>query len=191
MIAWILLTFALAGAPVPEPGALPAAAILVLEAPPPGVVERLATMLAISPQVRLLPASVFPEDRQEAVRKTITDVAPYPDPLARSILDKHLASIQGQMWVVIVKEKMYIQRAGGHVDGPFPLPGPTGKLPEAFVEKLSVAAPPVKSRPSASPGPFYRNWLFWTGVGVIAGVMVAVAVVSQDPREVEVEVFHR
>lgn len=195
MLTWILCAAVMwSAAPektAPEP--VPASVVLVvLDAPAPGVSVRLATMLGLIPQIRLLPPTAFPEERQDAIRKTLAGVAPYPDPLARVVLKKHLGALKASA-VVLAGGRLYLQTAAGAYQGPFLLPGPGGKLPDALVERLcSLSALSAVASASGQPRePFYRNWLFWTGVGLIVGAMVTVSVLSRDAQDVEVEVFHR
>lgn len=177
-----------------QPGPKPVVALVFLDTPAFGVSERLSTMLALIPKVRLLPSSAFPEDRQDAIRKVVAGIAPYPDPLAKSVLKKHLDAIGADGAVIVAAGQLYIQTKTGLHEGPFSLPGLRGKLPDMLVEKLcALAVSSGTNTHSSHPRqtkPFYRNWLFWTGVGLIVGAIATVSFVSRDSQEVEVEVFH-
>ncbi len=195
MVTWILCAAAIwmASPPAAEVSQRPAVVLVFLDAPEAGAVERLSTMLALIPQIRLLPRSAFPEDRQEAVRKAISGVAPYPDPVARAVLEKHIQAAGAVAGVIVAGNRIHLQHAKTH-HGPYAMPGPSGKLPDPLVERLcslSQRERGIETKQPATREPFYRNWLFWTGVGIIAGTMVAVSILSQDTREVEVEVINR
>jgi len=190
MTSWLFLCLLFVSQPAAEP--LPAVALLPLEVGDAGALERVRTMLQLHPGLRLVPPGELPDGRLAALRSTLQAVGEYPDPLVRAVLEKHRHQLRLDRWVVLTTRGLFVQGPRDVFAGPFPVPGPRGQLAEGLL--LLLQRPdPVRSRPvsgTLSP-PFYRNWLFWTGVGVIVGGLTAMSLLSQDPTDVEIHVFHR
>jgi hypothetical protein len=148
-------------------------------------------MLALQPSIRLRSEAEFTPVQQDALKSTLLAVAAYPDPLVRAVLEKHRVHMKLDRWVILTTRGMYVQGPMEAFSGPFPLPGPKGQLSEAFLLLLQKPQAPAKRPTGTSPAPFYRNWLFWTGVGVIVGGLTVMSLLSQEPSDVEVHVFHR
>ncbi len=187
-----LLLFSLLLSAPAAPAPKPRVALLVLDTADAGAVARVETILRLMPEVHFLSEAEFPAERHGALRTTLKTVAEYPDPLVRAVIEKQRLSLRLDRWVILTGRGLFVQEAGEQAHGPYPVPGPRGAgLSEGFLDKVQRSVTPV-SRPAAvvTP-PFYRNWLFWTGVGVIVGGLAAMSLISRDPGEVEVHVFHR
>ena len=186
----LLLFSLLLGAPAsPEPQ--PRVALLVLDTKDPGAVARVETILRLMPEIRFLTEAEFPAERHAALRTTLQTVAEYPDPLVRAVIEKQRLSLKLDRWVILTSRGLFVQDAGEQPQGPYPVPGPRGQgLSESFLGLVQKPiSPPPRPAAVVTP-PFYRNWLFWTGVGVIVGGLAAMSLLSRDPGEVEVHVFH-
>jgi hypothetical protein len=173
------------------PEARPTVALINLDHPGAGEIARVQTMLALQPAIRLLPDTEFTPEQQASLRSTLQAVAAYPDALVRAVLEKHRVHMKIDRWVILTTRGLYVQGPQEAFFGPFAVPGPRGRLSEAFLLLLQKPQPPSR-RPSATvQAPFYRNWLFWTGVGVIVGGLTAMSLLAQEPTDVEVHVFRR
>ncbi len=190
MTSWLFLCLMFVSQPSAEPR--PSVALLPLEVGDAGALERIRTMLQLHPGLRLVSPGELPEGRLTALRSTLQAVGEYPDPLVRAVLEKHRFQLRLDRWVVLTARGLFVQGPRDVFAGPFPVPGPRGQLAEELV--LLLQRPDsVRTRPGvgAAPPPFYRNWLFWTGVGVIVGGLTAMSLLSRDPTDVEVHVLHR
>jgi len=186
----LILTFLLLVVPLPtEPK--PAVALINLDHPDAGAFTRVQTMLQLHPGLRLLSLAEFTPEQQAALKSTLRAVGAYPDPLVRAVLEKHRVHLKIDRWVILTTGGLYVQGSSAAFPGPFVVPGPRGQLGEEFLLLLQKPQPPVRLRPVVSAEPFYRNWLFWTGVGVIVGGLAAMSLLAQEPTDVEVHVFHR
>jgi len=169
----------------------PAVALINLDHPDEGTIARVRTMLALQPAIRLLSDGEFTPEQQAALKSTLKAVAAYPDPLVRAVLEKHRQHLKIDRWVILTTGGLFIQGPGDASAGPFAVPGPKGQLSENFLLLLQKSRSPQLRSKDAVREPFYRNWLFWTGVGVIVGGLTAMSLLASEPTDVEVHVFHR
>ncbi|MBU1243108.1 hypothetical protein KKD52_07810 [Myxococcota bacterium] len=175
--------------PTPEP--MPTVALINLDHPGAGEFARVQTMLALQPAVRLLSETEFTPEQQASLKSTLQAVAAYPDPLVRAVLEKHRVHLKIDRWVILTARGLYVQGPGEAFSGPFAVPGPKGRLSEAFLLLLQKPQPPARRSSTGAQAPFYRNWLFWTGVGVIVGGLTVMSLLAQEPTDVDVHVFRR
>jgi len=175
--------------PPPEPK--PTVALINLDHPGAGEFARVQTMLALQPAIRLLPETEFTPEQQASLKSTLQAVAAYPDALVRAVLEKHRVHMKIDRWVILTARGLYVQGPREAFTGPFVVPGPRGRLSETFLMLLQKPQPAAQPPSTSAQSPFYRNWLFWTGVGVIVGGLTAMSLLAQEPTDVEVHVFRR
>ncbi len=186
----LLFSLILLSAPL-EADPKPAVALINLDHPDTGAFARLQTMLQLHPGLRLLSAAEFTPEQQASLRSTLRAVGAYPDPLVRAVLEKHRVHLKIDRWVILTSGGLYVQGPGAVFSGRFAVPGPKAQLSEPFLLLLQKPRASDRGRTTGSAAPFYRNWLFWTGVGVIVGGLAAMSLLSQQPTDVEVHVFNR
>ncbi len=170
--------------------ARPIVTLLSLDHPDAGAFLRIHTLLHVDPRIRLLPENEFTPEKQQAVRSTLSALTPFPDALVVAVLEKQRVHLKVDRLVILTAAGLYILDGSGQPRGPFPVPRPRDTLSESFLSALGFPTKPEKAAKPAST-PLYRNWLFWTGMGIIVAGVVVMTALAQEPNHVEIHVIHR
>ncbi|MBU1239550.1 hypothetical protein KKF84_05780, partial [Myxococcota bacterium] len=185
MTIFLLLT--LMTAPAAQPSQ-PVVTFLNVDCADKGAVERLHTSLAVMPTITLATVGNFPDKEKLSVATTLKSLGRFPTSLGLALIRKQLSRRSITAMVVLTTQGLYMVTRHS-LKGPWKIPGPREALPQTLVERLTKSnhKPPVK-RPAAAEVPWWKNWVFWTGVAVITGSILAFSLLTQDPESVDVHV---
>ncbi len=167
----------------------PVTTLLNIDCADQGAVERVHTALAVLPTVSLATVGSFPDAEKKSVAATLKTLGRFPTKLGLALIRKQLRRRNITTAVVLSQKSIYVVTTG-LLRGPWAIPGPRAALSVDLVEFLSSPFP-KKSRTRAvatAQVPWWKNWIFWTGVVVITGSIVAFSLLTQDPDSVDVHV---
>ncbi len=168
--------------------AQPKVSLLILHKGHPKSVERTRTALAVLPTITLTLERTFPEAHKTSIATTLNSLGRFPSRLGLGILRKQLQKRGIDALVVAAVRGLYLVTKET-IRGPYGFPGPKQTLDPALLQALSYSnRHPSRVRKKRRPVSWWKNWIFWTGVALVTGGVVALSIISQQPETVEIHV---
>ncbi|MBN2723497.1 MAG: hypothetical protein JXR95_05435 [Deltaproteobacteria bacterium] len=153
-----------------------------------GAAERTVVGLRVLTTVTTGGEAVFPEKEKKALETTLKSCCSFPGKLAESLIRKQLHNRRLD-WLVILTGKGIFVVGKKTIHGPFQPPAPRGalnvSLTDIFLKKNQA---PVKreNKDKYEKTPWWKNWIFWTGVVAITSGVIVFSVINQTDDNIDV-----
>ncbi|MDA3863908.1 MAG: hypothetical protein PF689_08590 [Deltaproteobacteria bacterium] len=148
--------------------------------------QKLITQINLLPNLNLASPAKFPKSDKSSIRKTLATLPDFPAKLARNILEKQLTNRKLEALLLLAHKKIYLL-TGKALHGPFAYLPKNKSLPTALLTQLQKLNK-NKLQKAKKMKPWYKSWLFWTGLTVISGTIAIITYANQEPDTVNIHI---
>jgi hypothetical protein len=149
------------------------------------VAEHVRTSINLIPNVSLVTNSVFKKNEMLSLVTTLSTLPPFPAKLTGGVLRRQIKNKKVDGLILITKKGIYIINSKNSF-GPYQIPKPSKALSIKFISKLQKPSLILRNKKSSKKISWWKNWIFWAGVGVITTTVIIFSLTSQEPDTIEV-----
>lgn len=149
--------------------------------------RKLITQVNLLSNLNLANPAKFPKSDKNSLRKTLATLPDFPAKLARNILEKQLTNRKIEALLLLLSNKKIYLLTAKSLHGPFSYLPKKKSLPMVLVKQLKNLNK-SKLQKAKKMKPWYKSWLFWTGLTVISGTIAIITYANQEPDTVNINI---